>query len=208
MFAGNDAVSEFSKTSIVELAAIVANHLRDHDIRVVLVGGLAVEIYSKNIYLTQDIDLVDVSYRTPAELHKAMAKIGFEKTGRVYSNKTTDITVEFPSAPITVGDERVIETTVVSSAAGDIPILKAGDVVKDRLAAYFHWRDKPSLVQALTVLIKFPDELKSIEAFCESEGSPETVTLVRQLLGAATKQGITTMAGFEKLVVDLTLESL
>jgi hypothetical protein len=64
----------------VELAAIVANHLRDHDIRVVLVGGLAVEIYSKNIYLTKDIDMVDMSYRTPAELHKAMAKIEFEKT--------------------------------------------------------------------------------------------------------------------------------
>jgi hypothetical protein len=201
-------MSDFSTTSIVELAAIVADHLRKHDIRVVLVGGLAVEIYSENIYLTKDIDMVDVSYRKPAELHKAMAEIGFEKTGRVFSNSTIDITVEFPSAPITVGDERVTETTVVSSAAGDIPILKAGDVIKDRLAAYFHWRDKPSLVQALAVLVKFPEELQSIETFCENEGSPETIALVRQLLGEAKKQGITTMAGFEKLVVDQTLQSL
>ena len=201
-------MSDFSKTSIVELATIVADHLRTHDIRVVVVGGLAVEIYSENIYLTKDIGMVDVSYRNPAELRKAIAEIGFEKTGHIFSNKTTDITVEFPSAPITVGDERVAETAVVSSTVGDIPILRSGDVIKDRLAAYFHWRDKPSLVQALTVLIKFPDELQSIEAFCESEGSPETITLLRQLLAKATEQGIIRMAGFEKLVVDLTLRNL
>ena len=201
-------MSDFSKTSIVELAATVANHLRQHDIQVVLVGGLSVEIYSENIYLTKDIDMVDISYRKPAQLHKAMAAIGFEKTGRVFSNKTTDITVEFPSPPITVGDERVTETTVFSSAAGDLPILKVGDVIKDRLAAYLHWRDKPSLVQALAVLVNFPEEMQSIEAFCKSEGSPETINLVKQLLGEATKHGVTTMAGFEKLVVDQTLQSL
>jgi hypothetical protein len=59
----------------------------------------------------------------------------------------------------------------IGSAAGKIPVLKAGDVIKDRLAAYFHWRDRPSLVQALAVLVKFPEELQSIAAFCESEGS-------------------------------------
>ena len=201
-------MSDFSKTSIVELAAIVANHLGNHDIQVVLVGGLAVEIYSENIYLTQDIDMIDVSYRKPAELRKAMKQIGFEKTGRVFSNKTTDITVEFPSAPITVGDERVTETTIVASAAGDIPILKPGDVIKDRLAAFFHWRDKPSLVQALAVLVRFPEELHGIENFCETEGSAETIPLITELLGEATKQGVTAMAGFERLVVDLTLRSL
>ena len=55
------------------MAAIVATHLRDHDIQVVLVGGLAVELYSENVYLTQDIDMVDISYAKPAKLHKVMA---------------------------------------------------------------------------------------------------------------------------------------
>ena len=45
-------MTDFSNTPIVELAAIVANHLKQHGIRVVLVGGLAVEIYSENLYLT------------------------------------------------------------------------------------------------------------------------------------------------------------
>ncbi|MBT8443331.1 MAG: hypothetical protein KJO13_01210 [Gammaproteobacteria bacterium] len=201
-------MSDFSNKSIVELAAIVANHLKRREIRVVLVGGLAVEIYSENIYLTNDIDMIDVSYQKPADLHKAMAEIGFAKQGRVFVNETTDITVEFPSPPITVGDEAVTETTVAHSPAGEIPILKAADVIKDRLAAYFHWKDKPSLVQALAVLIKFPEELPGIESFCRNEGSPETIALVRQMLAVATEQKITSMAGFEKLVVELSLQEL
>ncbi len=199
---------DYSHTPIVELAAIVSNHLRDRDIRVVLVGGLAVEIYSENIYLTRDIDMVDVSYQRPAELHKAMAEIGFVKRGRIFVNDTTDITVEFPSPPITVGDQAVTETTTVSSAAGEILILTSGDIIKDRLAAYFHWRDRPSLVQALALLVRFSAEVKGAEAFCRSEGYPEAITLLRELLKAATEQRITSMAGIEKLVVERTLRDL
>jgi hypothetical protein len=201
-------VADFSNTPIVELAAIVANHLRDQNIRVVLVGGLAVEVYSENIYLTRDIDMVDISYCKPAELHAAMAQLGFIKQGRIFENDTTDITIEFPAAPITVGDEVVTDTTRARSPAGSIPILKPGDVIKDRLAAYFHWRDRPSLVQALAVLVKFPQERNSINAFCKNEGSPETVALIQQLLQAAAEQKATSMAGLEQLVVDLTVQEL
>ena len=201
-------MTDFSTTSIVELAAIVANHLREQNIHVVLVGGLAVEIYSENIYLTQDIDMVDISYCKPTRLRAAMAKIGFVKRGRIFVNDTTDISVEFPSPPITVGNEVVTDTTSADSPAGAIPILKPGDVIKDRLAAYFHWRDRPSLVQALAVLIKYPQELQSINSFCKRERSPATVALLQRLLKAATEHNATTMVELEKLVVDMALREL
>ena len=199
---------DFSTTSITELAAIVATHLREHDIDVVLVGGLAVEHYSENIYLTRDIDMVDISYTKPANLHKAMAEIGFEKIGRIFVNASTDITVEFPSPPISVGDELVTETTTMVTPAGELPVLAAIDVIKDRLAAYIHWRDKPSLVQALAVLIKYPDEIEAIAAFCENEGSEESMLLVRSLFATASQRGLTDMEDLEKLLVERTLRSL
>ena len=37
-------MTDFSKTSITDLAAIIAEHLEGQGIEVVLVGGLAVEI--------------------------------------------------------------------------------------------------------------------------------------------------------------------
>jgi hypothetical protein len=201
-------MTNFSTTSITELAAVVATHLRDHDIQVVLVGGLAVELYSENVYLTKDIDMVDISYAKPAKLHKVMAEIGFEKRGRIFICASTDITVEFPSPPISVGDELVTETTTMSTPAGDLPVLFARDVIKDRLAAYIHWSDKPSLVQAMAVLIKYPEEIDAIAAFCKVEGTVELMALIRSLLATASERGLTHMDDLEKLLLERTLLSL
>lgn len=52
---------DFSNTSMADLAGIIANHLADQGIDVVLVGGLAVEIYSHNLYLTKDINMVNTN---------------------------------------------------------------------------------------------------------------------------------------------------
>jgi len=201
-------MANFSTTSITELAAIVATHLRDHDIQVVLVGELTVELYSENVYLTKDIDLVDISYAKPAKLHKAMAEIGFEKSRRIFVCASSDITIEFPSPPISVGNELVTETTTVITPAGELPVLFARDVIKDRLSAYIHWRDKPSLVQALAVLIKYPEEIDAIAAFCEAEGSVELMVVIRSLLAAASERGLTHMDDLEKLLLERTLLSL
>lgn len=201
-------MKNFSKTPIVELAAIVAGHLQQRGISVVLVGGLAVEIYSENLYLTKDIDMIDISYQAPAVLDQAMAEIGFSKQGRIYVNDTTDICVEFPSGPLSVGERLITKTTVFQSNAGEIPILLAKDVVKDRLAAYFHWQDKPSLVQALAVMIKHPIALNELKSFCQIESKEHELDLIQQLLNSAKQQELSEMADIEKLVVSAMLRRL
>ncbi len=201
-------MQSFSNTAIVELAAIVADHLKQRGITVVLVGGLAVEIYSENLYLTKDIDMIDISYQEPAVLGRAMAEIGFSKQGRVYVNDTTDIGVEFPSAPLSVGERLITETTVFESNVGEIPILFAKDVIKDRLAAYFHWQDKQSLVQAVAVMIKHPISLDELKSFCQNESKENEFDLIQQLLHSAKQQELSEMADIEKLVVSEILRRL
>lgn len=98
---------DYSKTPIVELAAILVEHLQQHGIEVVLVGGLAVEIYTENLYLTKDIDMVNTNYKKPSYVHKVMGELGFQKRGRVYISKTTNITVEFPPGPLAVGNNLI-----------------------------------------------------------------------------------------------------
>lgn len=66
--------------------------------------------------------------------------------GRVYVNQTTEICGEFPSAPLSVGDQLIQDPTTIETGYGEPPILCATDVVKGRLAAYFHWSDRQSLV--------------------------------------------------------------
>jgi hypothetical protein len=145
---------DFSTTPIVKLAVIVAEHLQTHGVDVVLVGGLAVEIYTENLYLTKDIDMVNTNYLKPSQLHKVMGELGFRKKGRIYVNDTTDITVEFPSGPLAVGCNLIKSTTLIQVAQGAIPILHVIDVVKDRIAAFIHWQDKQSLIQAMGIMLK------------------------------------------------------
>lgn len=191
---------DFSRATITELAARVAEHLHSQGIEVVLVGGLAVEIYSENLYLTKDIDMVNTNYQTPAQLHRAMAQLGFSKKGRVYVNATTDITVEFPPAPLSVGNELIQRTTTAELPEGRIPILRAEDVVKDRLAAFIHWRDMQSLVQAAAILLKHSLAPETFKVFCEREGSS---THYQQLLLLYQRGKVHPQVTMAKLEVDL-----
>ncbi|MEY4589600.1 MAG: hypothetical protein RL497_1676 [Pseudomonadota bacterium] len=199
---------DYSRTPIIELARVIAEHLQNQGIEVVLVGGLAVEIYTENLYLTKDIDMVNTNYKSPRELNGAMAELGFYKKGRIYVNATTDITVEFPAGPLSVGDDLITTITAAKVTAGEIPILQAIDVIRDRLAAYIHWRDRQSLVQALAILLKHPIKIASLKPFCDREGGITLYPMLNTLYKKAMLQKLTCMEGLELLVADYFMSVL
>lgn len=201
-------MTDFKTTVITELAGIIAEHLHLHGIEVVLVGGLAVEIYTENLYLTNDIDMVNTNYQPPKQIHAAMAELGFHKQGRVYVNNTTAITVEFPSAPLSVGDELIKSTTHAQVANKNIPILKVEDVVKDRLAAFIHWQDRQSLIQATAILIKHHLKPAAFKKFCMREGTAEHYPLLEQLYRLASKKHIDSMADLETMLTQILIKNL
>ena len=143
-------MTDLSNATIIELAAAIASHLGKNNIKVVLVGGLA---------------------------------------------------VEFPSAPLFVGDDFVNETTTISVGNSEIPILHAIDVVKDRLAAYFHWNDRPSLAQAITVMICHGIKPVDVESFCVREMKAEEFPFIAELYSMSEKQNFKTMGEVENLVL-------
>ncbi|PCI44926.1 MAG: hypothetical protein COB51_09500 [Moraxellaceae bacterium] len=201
-------VNDYKNVSIVDLAALIANHLHEHGIEVVLVGGLAVEIYSKNLYLTKDIDMVNISYNEPAIINKAMDEIAFQKQGRVYVSQSTDVCVEFPTAPLAIGNQLIKETTVIHTPGGDIPILLASDVVKDRLSAYFHWQDNPSMVQALSVMINHDIDLNEVKRFCVIEGRSEEYRFIEKLYRNAKQRRLASMVGLEEMMLEEIIKGL
>lgn len=199
---------DFRDIEIAELAAIIADHLKGQGIEVVLVGGLAVEIYTENLYLTKDIDMVNINYSPPEHLKAAMAALGFYKQGRVYVNETTDITVEFPPGPLSVGDELIRATDQKAVGGKSINILKVEDAVKDRLAAFIHWRDHQSLVQATTILLKHHLDPRTFKSFCEREGEQAHYLLVEQLFTEGQRQQAETMAELESVLTQLLIRNI
>ena len=64
---------------IKDLAALVSERLRVQGIDTILVGGACVSVYTKNKYLSSDLDFV--SYATVKEISPALAELGF-KSGK------------------------------------------------------------------------------------------------------------------------------
>lgn len=171
-------------------------------------GGLAVEIYSENLYLTKDIDLVNTNYTKPKALHSAMAELGVVKQGRIYCNPSTAITVEFPPAPLSVGDSPVSEVETLPCGDGEVTILSAVDIVKDRIAAYIHWRDTQSLVQALAVMLKHVIEPAAVREFCLHEGTQQQYHELESLYLQFSEQALTSMDEIEQALISIRLNDL
>ena len=201
-------MQNYSEYSMEQLASTIADHLKTHNIEVVLVGGLAVALYTENRYLTKDIDMVDISYQKTTTLIAAMSELGFQKEGRFYTHASTDIIVEFPSAPLAVGDELIFETTTISGSLGEIPILHAVDVVKDRLAAYFHWQDQQSLVQALCIMLCHEIAPNAVKTFCKNEGMLEQYIQIESYFAALEQQELKEMITIENYIISEHIKKL
>lgn len=185
---------------MIKLAIQISDQLQSRGINVVLVGGLAVSCYTDHQYLTNDIDMVDTTYAKARTVHEAMAGIGFYKKGRYFISDDTDISVELPSAPLQVGDEIVQEYDILQTESGSLPILKASDIIKDRLSAYMHWNDFQSLAQALSIMHVHKFSPSEFEDFIVCEQGQNDFDTISMLFQTCEKQGLTNLSGIATVV--------
>ncbi|MEK6652212.1 MAG: nucleotidyltransferase [Nitrospirota bacterium] len=158
--------------SIKELAAIVSNKLNESGIDAILVGGACVSIYTKNKYLSSDIDFVSAA--SIKEISPVLLDLGFErKSSRHFEKKDCPFFIEFVSPPAALGSEPVKETNVLKTRLGDIILLTPTDSVKDRLAAYYHWNDPQALEQAMLIARSQKISLREVKRWSEKEGHKE-----------------------------------
>jgi len=75
--------------------------------------------------------------------------------------------------PLSVGEEPVKKIQTIEKKGRKLKLLSPTDCVKDRLAAYYHWNDRPSLEQAVMVSFAQSVDLKEIERWSSNEGMAE-----------------------------------
>ncbi len=136
--------------TLKQLAAIVGKTLRAHGIEAVLVGGACVSIYSRNQYVSKDMDMI--TYAPMPAVRDALHILGFEpKSSRHFERKDCPFYIEFVAPPVTIGDKVITVFREMRTSLGKIKLLTPTDCVKDRLAAYFYWDDYQAFNQALLV---------------------------------------------------------
>lgn len=166
----------------LEVGAFVCSHLNELGIDVVLSGGASVSLYSKNKYISKDIDLVDVYSISRRKLISAMKEIGFVEQNRYFKHPESSYIVEFPPGPLTVGDEIVSKTNNIKFSTGILKVISPTDCVKDRLAAYYHWGDRQSLAQAVLVAKENKIDSEKIRRWSQKEGKQKEFEVIKDKL--------------------------
>ncbi len=156
-----------TQTTIKELAFIVSTHLKEQGITAVLTGGAAVSIFTDNKYLSNDLDFITSSGHR--EIRKALSLIGFESEGKNYVHSNTELFVEFPKGPLSIGSRLINSWLTLTEENKSLQILKPTHSVMDRLASYYHWQDRQALDQALMISRSHNVDLDEIEAWSRDE---------------------------------------
>ncbi len=142
-------ISAFSRA---ELAAVIVETLAAEGIEVVLVGGSCVCIYTNERFASMDLDFIDMTYARKGQIAKALAAIGFvpEGSSRYFEHPDCQWSVEFPSAPLSVGDEILGPDKVaeMETPIGTIRLLSPTDCAKDRLLNAYLYNDEQCYAQA------------------------------------------------------------
>jgi hypothetical protein len=159
-----------AKMSIEELGAFVCQALEDSGVVVTLTGGACVAIWSRGKYISHDLDFIEEGPVPRARIRRVLEGLGFKEQGRHFVRRDVRFFVEFPSGPLMVGDERVERVRRRRTPVGTLRLLVPTDCVKDRLAAFFHWKDRQSLEQALLVAKTRKIDLKDIRRWSRAEG--------------------------------------
>ena len=169
------------KMSRAELAAFVQDHLRRKGVDMVLCGGACVSIYSRGKYVSMDLDMVHTGLLGPkrSRVREVMQSLGFSEHGRHFEHPDTELFVEFPKGPPSVGEEPVKEIQKRNEATGLLKIISPTDCVKDRLTWFYHDNDRQCLDQAVLVARENPIDLAEIERWSSGEGRSREFKLIR-----------------------------
>jgi len=102
----------------------------------IIVGGMAVEVYTRGEYVTADIDMVYVDHGLADQILNDM---GFIREGRYWYHSGLEVAVEIPS-DILAGDIDKVNTLYTSrNRRSFVRVIGLEDLLIDRLNAYKHW---------------------------------------------------------------------
>lgn len=121
---------------MLQTTAILTGLLENENLHPIIVGGLAVEIYTRSEYTTSDIDLI-FSQRSIAD--KYLRLLGFVPEGRHWYHEELLVSIEIPNDMLEdADDDRVIELELQDNL--HVYVIGIEDIILDRLRACVHWK--------------------------------------------------------------------
>lgn len=112
----------------LEFAALLTEYFQAFDVKPIIVGGLSVEIYTRNDYHTYDIDFVSDGWHLFDEV---LSKLGFNKIQREWYHTDAEIAIEVPSSHLEGSLDHVYEIILPSKRR--IYVIGVEDIIIHRI---------------------------------------------------------------------------
>lgn len=161
---------DFRTCSEEQLWHYVAWHLEGAGHHSALVGGAVVSIYSEGLYRSGDI-VLDRYDRS--RISGILDDLGFKPDKSRYFKHPdcAHLYLEFPNGPVEIGEEYPVKPDEILVEGRILRLLSPTDCVKDRLAAYIHWKSRAGFNQALLVCRRQGSRvnLNKVAAWCAKE---------------------------------------
>ncbi len=139
----------------------------------VLIGGLALSYYTRDVYFTADIDL---AYADRDALAQVLKELGFETSGRYWVHRGLDIAVEAPASGLP-GEDAPRETVELDEGLFCV-VIGIEDLIVDRLNACKYWKSEVDCEMTELLIARYGKELDW--GYLEKKAArPENDTLAR-----------------------------
>ena len=162
-----------ARSSLADVAVVVGDALRRAGIRAVLTGGACASLYSGGAYQSMDADFILSGSPALEDLNHALNALGFRRRGDRYVHQRVPFFVEFPRGPLGIGQDVQIRAVWRVRRGAKTLALSATDACRDRLAAYYHWRDQQSLAVAVAIALRNRVAFRKIREWSRREGHAE-----------------------------------
>jgi len=159
-----------ARSSLETVAACVAAAMTRAGIRAVLTGGACASLYSRGAYQSSDLDFVLQSAASKRTIDGVMQSIGFLREGDHYRHPTAPFFVEFPAGPLGIGSDLRIEPVAYRVGRISVLALSPTDSCRDRLAGFYHWNDRQSLMAAVAIAKRRKVDMAAIAEWSKREG--------------------------------------
>lgn len=168
----------FKRTIFV--MSILTERLEEKGIMPVIVGGAAVEFYTRDWHATADIDLV-INKDKREEFYEVMEGFGFEKEGRMWIREDLNLYIEIPADLSDLSKDRLTE---VETEDGHVYIIGLDEIIFDRIQAAEHWNSESDREQAVRIGAAFYNEIDwdYVRSRCEEKRSEDMLEEVLKVI--------------------------
>lgn len=172
---------------MIEFVALLTKYFEQDGIDPVIVGGLSVELYTRQNYSTYDIDLVTDGYDKFNKL--LTAELGFLKIGREWYHNDLEISLEIPSNHLEGSLDKVVQVELPSG--NTVNVIGVEDIIIHRLESAVvsfentpEWSDDYTWAKSMFVSHKDDPNLMDLDYLLKASEKVGINHIIEEWLGS------------------------